>query len=181
MATKQVIIGLYSPAQQSGKSTVAGYLVREHGFEQRGFALALKRMVIDLMNSAGLTPEQIGHYMDLGKEDPIPQMGDKSFRNLCQTLGTDWGRSLVDQDLWARTLVINGSLPEFTVIDDLRFPNEFDAIKSKGGVVWKIVRPGTVPTSDHPSEGLLEDREFDAVLVNDGDFSDLAAKVEAAL
>lgn len=176
-----MMIGLYSPAQQSGKSTVANYLVREYGFETRGFALALKRMVIDLLNSAGLSPERIGFYMDLGKEDPIPEMGGCSFRYLCQTLGTEWGRTLIAKDLWTNIIVNNPNRPDLLVIDDVRFPNEFDAIKAQGGQVWKVVRPGVTPISDHPSEGLLEGFEFDAEIVNDGSYSDLEMKAEVAL
>jgi hypothetical protein len=175
-----MMIGLYSPAQQSGKSTVAGILGRNYGFETRGFALALKRMVIDLMTSAGLTPEQVGFYMDLGKEDPIPELGGKSFRYLTQTLGTDWGRTLVAKDLWRDIVVKAGNRPNLLVVDDVRFPNEFEAIREGGGQIWRIVRPGVVPTSDHPSEGLLENHEFDEVITNDGDIADLEAKVTAA-
>lgn len=176
-----MLIGLYSPAQQSGKSTVAGYLNREYGFETRGFALALKRMVIDLMNSAGLTPEQIGFYMDLGKEDPIPELGDKSFRYLTQTVGTEWGRTLIDKDLWVKLIVNNPKRPDLLVIDDVRFPNEYEAIRAQGGQVWKVYRPGVTPTTDHPSEGLLEGFEFDATIVNDGTLSDLEYRAEVAL
>lgn len=181
MATEQMIIGLYSPAQQSGKSTVAGYLTREYGFETRGFSLALKRMVIDLMNSAGITPEQIGFYMDRGKEDPIPELGDNSFRMLCQTIGTDWGRTLVDKDLWVKIVVSNPQRPDLLVIDDVRFPNEYEAIRAEGGQVWKVYRPGVVPISDHPSEGLLEGFEFDATIENGGTISDLERAAEVAL
>lgn len=176
-----MLIGLYSPAQQSGKSSVAGVLGNRFGFETRGFALALKRMVIDLMNSAGLTPEQIGYYMDVGKEDPIPELGDKSFRYLCQTQGTEWGRTLIDKDLWVKIVVNNPNRPNFLVIDDVRFPNEFEAIKQAGGQVWRVWRPGVEPTSDHPSEGLLEGFDFDEDLKNDGDLAHLEQLTIAAL
>lgn len=178
---EQMLIGLYSPAQQSGKSTVAGYLSREYGFETRGFALAIKRMVIDLMNSAGLTPEQIGFYMDLGKEDPIPELGYKSFRYLCQTQGTEWGRTLIDKDLWVKLVVNNPKRPDLLVIDDVRFPNEHEAIRRAGGQVWRVHRPGVLPTSDHPSEGLLEGFEFDATITNSGTIGDLERATEVAL
>ncbi len=175
------MIGLYSPAPQSGKSTVATALTTEHGFEQRGFATALKRMVIDLMYSAGIRPEAVGRYMDVDKEAPIPELGNKSFRYLTQTIGTDWGRYLVDKDLWIKVLLNSPVLPKLCVIDDLRFPNEYDAIRAAGGKCWRIYRPGQEATTDHPSEGLLEDREFDAQLTNGGTYEDLRAAVKGAL
>lgn len=34
------------------------------------------------------------------KEQPIPQLGGKSFRRLAQTLGTEWGRNCVGDSIW---------------------------------------------------------------------------------
>lgn len=176
-----MIIGLYSPAQQSGKSTVSQILQTRYGFENRGFATALKRMVADLFYSAGFTPDEIGRYMDTEKETPIPQFGGKSFRFMAQTLGTEWGRHLISRDLWVDLVLLAKNRPNLLVIDDVRFPNEFHAIKAEGGQVWRIFRPGQLPTSDHPSEGLLEGFEFDEKITNGGTFEELEAAVTAAL
>lgn len=178
---EQLIIGLYSPAQQSGKSTVSNILRLHYGFEHRGFAVALKQMVASLMLSAGLTDEEIVRYYNVRKEDPIPALGGRSFRYLAQTLGTEWGRDLIASDLWVNLVLKNPNLPPLVVIDDLRFPNEYDAIRAEGGQVWRIYRPGQEPTNGHPSEGLLEDREFDEKITNDGSIRDLEVKVKAAL
>lgn len=36
------------------------------------------------------------------KETPIPDLGNKSPRQMMQTLGTEWGRDLIDSDLWIK-------------------------------------------------------------------------------
>lgn len=138
-------------------------------------------MITDLFFSAGFTPQEIGRYMDPDKEVPVPIFGGRSFRHMAQTLGTDWGRNLIDKDLWVNLVIAAKNRPNLVVIDDVRFPNEFEAIKAEGGQVWRIYRPGQEPVNDHPSEGLLEGREFDEQIANDGSVGELEAKVIAAL
>lgn len=65
-------------------------------------------------------------------------------------------------------------------ITDMRFPNEYDAIKSKNGIVIRINRPG-VPVNDHPSETALDNFKFDYIINNDGTLEDFKIKVEDCL
>lgn len=177
MAAK--LIGLYSPVPQSGKSTVASYLASRHNFERHTFAGPLKRMAVELMNSSGLTSEQICYYMEQGKEDPLPPPIGVSFRHLCQTLGKDWGRNLISDDLWTGITMAGASATDGNVvIEDVRFPNEYKRIVEAGGEVWRISRPGALPPNDHPSEGLLEGYPFDVEISNDGTVEDLELKAK---
>ena len=55
-----------------------------------------------------------------------------------------------------------GSPNQVFCITDCRFPNEADAIRKMGGVVWRIERPGLPHTDTHISETALDDYpEFD--------------------
>lgn len=65
-------------------------------------------------------------------------------------------------------------------ITDMRFPNEYDAIKSKNGIAIRINRPG-VSVNDHPSETALDNFKFDYVINNDGTLEDFKIKVEECL
>jgi hypothetical protein len=65
-------------------------------------------------------------------------------------------------------------------ITDMRFPNEKEAVKEKGGITIKVVRPGTV-IGNHPSETALDDAEFDYEIINDGTIEDLIEKVKEIL
>jgi len=65
-------------------------------------------------------------------------------------------------------------------ITDMRFPNEYDAIKSRNGIVIRINRPG-VPVNNHPSETALDNFKFDYVINNDGTLEDFKIKVEDCL
>ena len=171
------IIGLYSPAPQSGKSIVARQLVLEHGYRLRPFAGPLRAMLTTMLQGLGLSDHQISHYLHQDKATPIPGLGI-SARRLMQTLGTDWGRQMVADDLWVNAWTASVFDQPLVVADDVRFPNEAHAIKLKGGEVWKIWRPGQRDSTGHVSEGLLNTWDsFDRLIVNDGDLAQLSKDV----
>ena len=64
------------------------------------------------------------------------------------------------------------------MVTDVRFRNEADAIRARGGVVVRINRPGIEAPNDHISEHDLDGYAFDYFVDNDGTIEDLA---EAAI
>jgi len=164
------LIGLYSSAPQSGKTTAAQYLRNEYNYFVRSFASPIKKMINELMLEAGFDcSDRIDHERDK-KEVPIPLLGNNSHRQLSQTLGFEWGRKRVDADLWVNVAFNDmnflNKIHSRYVFDDVRFPNEYHAIKSQGGVVWHIRRDSAQRPNDHPSEGLLDDFVFDRIIDN---------------
>ena len=77
---------------------------------------------------------------------------------------------------WAR--VVEQSPGANIVADDVRFENEAVAIRARGGVIVRVVRPGAWPG---PSAHASEKGGFraDLTLKNDGDVAALAAAVDA--
>jgi hypothetical protein len=179
-----MLIGLYSPAPQSGKSTVASLIGDEHQTILLPMAGPLKRFASSLLEQVGADP--IFHlYND--KTAPITQLpGHPTGRHLLQSLGTEWGRGLISPDLWVDLWVRSYERTprggQIVLVDDVRFRDEAQAIHAAGGVMWKITRSG-VDTSacDHSSEGALEDWEFDVVLINDSSVEGLALDVDLHL
>ncbi|MEN7527949.1 hypothetical protein [Cupriavidus sp. DL-D2] len=173
----RLVFALYSPAMQSGKTTVADY------FEARGaqpvkFAGPLKAMVATLLRECGEDEVTIKEavYGSL-KELPIRELGGKSSRYLQQTLGTEWGRNMVTPEIWLNAFEMKVSMYHrlglHVICDDLRFPNEDDMLRARDDTVRiKVVRPGNTYTGGHGSEGLLEDRDFDHVIYNTGGAED---------
>ena len=113
----------------------------------------------------------------------VPVFADIQFnslitvRDFLQKLGTDAIRDNLHENTW-----VNATLADYTtesnwIITDTRFPNEAEAIKKAGGIVVRINRPGVQPINPHPSETSLDDWNFDAVINNDGDVSDIVHKV----
>lgn len=128
-----------------------------------------------------------------------------------QRLGTEWGRACYE-DVWIDYAVrVAGEMRENpfakydsvkgltyrttaykaaagdVIIPDVRFRNEFEAIRKAGGRVLKITRPGAglegaagAHVSETESAG-WKDQEFDHVIRNDGTLGDLEASVHEFL
>jgi adenylate kinase family enzyme len=168
-----MIVGICGLAG-SGKSTAAGVLERSFDFNRLAFADPLKSM----LGAVGLTREQLYGSQ---KEVVMDDLG-VTPRLMMQTLGTDWGREQINPDIWvklwtrkARALVDAGAS---IVADDVRFPNEIEAIRALGGVIWRVERPGTAKMA-HASENA--DLPYDRLLVNDGTEADLSWLVAGML
>jgi hypothetical protein len=118
------------------------------------------------------------------KETPIAQVG-MSFRTFAETIGTKWGRAMISDTLWVDIARVKmAKLLEDgrrLVVDDMRFGNEFDLVKSLGGKCIKIVRPiwngGLALDAPLPSEGHLASYPFDFIAANDSDEESLKGKV----
>lgn len=97
-----LIIGLAAPAPQCGKSTVAAMLLdmADDGIELP-FAGPLKSMVRRFLDAACISDAQCDLYESRAKELVIPEIG-VSYRHLCQTLGTEWGRACISPDIWIK-------------------------------------------------------------------------------
>lgn len=147
------VLGLVGP-KGVGKSTVADYLEQEHGFLRISFAEPLRAMLL----AFGLSSDELGE----GKEKPLIRFFGPDTkitpRHLMQTLGTEWGRNLVDREIWTKHLrnqiekVAKGGSGFDIVIDDVRFPNEALVIEELGGKLVRIERTGFEFSAEHESE-----------------------------
>lgn len=173
------MIVAFSGYARSGKDTAAAFLQEEYGYTPIAFAdkvrqalLALNPIVgIDQSDYHSRVPEKM--YLDSVIEKhgwngyKSSEYGDE-IRRLLQRLGTEVGRNILGQDIWVDA-ALNGVGPEDNVcITDCRFPNEFDAIRSRNGKVIRITRPGVGPANNHPSETSLDQAPFDGYILNDG-------------
>lgn len=186
---KSRVIGLYAPAPQSGKSEASKIMEKKHGFEMLSFADPLKHMLGSLLMDMGFYTTDIRQmlYGNLKESDLVSRNLDLdpkiTPRYLAQTLGTEWGRHLIDSELWVKIAkkraetVINTSTLK-VVFDDVRFPNEYKAIKDMGGLMVKITRSGVVKEHNHVSDGALDDYEFDMYLENNGTLEEYQTAVD---
>jgi hypothetical protein len=171
-----MLIGIYSPAPQSGKSTVATRLIQRHNFVSLPMAGTLKGMVAVLLEDLGIDD----YYLHTGDKSRVIYNG-KTVRELLQTLGTEWGRNIVGRDLWAdvwRGKVKRLRYNHHIVCDDVRFENEAHMIMELGGIMLRVIRPDAATTIAHASEGGLDNFPFTATIRNEGTVEDLHAKVD---
>ena len=68
------------------------------------------------------------------------------------------------------------------IITDMRFPNELEAVKKRGGITIRVNRisdeAGQYEVKQHPSETALDNHKFDYVIDNSGSMSSLINKVK---
>ena len=174
---KHQFIGLCGLAG-SGKSTAADYLVRHHGFLRLSYASPIKRMVRAMLIEAGAPFLDAVEMVDGKlKELPTPFLAGRTPRHAMQTLGTEWGRDLIAQDIWRRILLnkVSQNASERIVVDDVRFPNEVEGLRAEGFHIIRVVRASAHATGGHSSEA--QDFEVDTVITNDGTVADLQASL----
>lgn len=133
-----------------------------------------------------------------------------SPRVVLQTLGTEFGRA-IDEQVWIRATtttaerVLSGDYrytretgctpitcsvepPRGVVISDCRFDNEVSGVRSVGGRVVRVKRPGmekgTIGIAGHASEAeqdTIPDSAFDYVLASPEGLENLYAELNAVL
>lgn len=156
MASAPKLIGLLG-RKGSGKDTAALTLL-EQGYQNVKFAGALKEMIRSLLAYQGLDGETIERMVegDL-KEVATDYLAGATPRFAMQTVGTEWGRDLIASDLWVRTAIKKAGVAK-TVITDVRFPNEMDAVVSAGGICFGITADWiSASEGEHESEALIDD------------------------
>lgn len=180
MSKIQRKISLSSPSMQMGKSTIANYLVEKYNFKRLILAKTLKDMGIVLLKSLNISEERTKYYTETAKEEIIPELG-VSWRWICQSLGTEWGRRLINPDIWLKTTEVQMLGGENFICDDTRFLNEANFYKELGFIMVKVVKPDVPIVRNHASEGELDDFEFDYTIVNNGTIEDLHNKIDKLL
>lgn len=120
-------------------------------------------------------------------------------RLLLQFIGTDCIRDKVHPNAWVNALFADykyeihrsevstraaGFIDQHVypnwIITDMRFPNELEAVKSRGGITIRVNRPGLIE-SNHLSETSLDSATFDFVISNDKDIEHLINEVRKIL
>lgn len=180
-----MIIGLSGYAR-SGKDESANALAGL-GFRRVAFADKLREFLLTLNPVViGGPVQSLRHVIDeYGWDGYKASPYGQDIRGLLQRLGTECGRELISDTIW-----INAALGEKSpgdgvnnldnvVVTDVRFPNEAQAIKNRGGYVLRINRPGVGAANAHSSETGLDDWSFDGIVNNAGSIADLHKEVQA--
>jgi hypothetical protein len=168
------IIGFHGEAG-SGKDASGAYLMA-HGWARLSFASPIYDM-LELIGFGRPTTQA-------EKDALIPEFG-VSWRHAAQTLGTEWGRQMINPDLWllvAGRMVRNSPPAARFVVTDVRFPNEAAMIRAAGGKVVHLKGRKADGTKPHASEEPLPILEGDIVVHNDTEGLDtLHEKLRLAL
>lgn len=172
------LVGLYGPSR-AGKDETAGFFVQDFGYEQRAQAAAIRTILLGLnpliSDDVGtvMTMQELFDHCD-GDWDRVKAVSRDSVDYMIR-LGQTC-RDVIGLDVWLNTAIPSVNSKAKIVISDVRQPNEYEAIKARGGQVWKITRPGV---EFRAMDGLLEGYEFDVTIDNRGTLADLRGQVAA--
>lgn len=133
----------------AGKDTVADYLIEAHGFQRVSFADPLKAACAKVYGELGVDPRHFfGSQLD--KAEPIDVLSGVTGRKILETVGTQGFRAAYE-DTWVDVALASSS--GRIVTTDCRFPNEFAAIRARGGIVCRVSILGeAAPETGHESD-----------------------------
>ena len=192
MSKNQLKIIGFAGRKRSGKTTLAKYLKNEENAIIITIADFLKYLCCELMNMSyeelnekkdngyvfDIVPDNrwfniIDKHTHIGIDNIKKELQDihiLSIRQLLQIIGTDVIRKYNEN--WHVEKMVEEiqsySGDKLIVIDDVRFPNEREAILRLSGEVFFIVRPNSLTISNHSSETALKwhNFSFDKIIIN---------------
>ena len=120
---------------------------------------------------------------------------NSTLREVLQIVGTELLREGFNKNVHVASTMANIKDKDNVIITDMRFPNEMEAVKKKGGITIRVNRPCDIcggsgyhkmscPVSksgEHYSEIALDSAEFDYVVDNNSDIQSLIEKVKIIL
>jgi hypothetical protein len=170
-----MLVGL-GCTQQVGKDTVAAHLCRSYGFTRVAFADPIRRLLEHM--DPPVSGERLSWWMGLEwpSGDPPWEAVKRrpEVRRMLIGLGVG-ARDVIGEDVWLDVgmrrvdeLMAAGG---HVVVTDVRFPNEVEAIRDRGGVLVKLTRPGSPPAD--PRSEQLGDNVWDLEVSNAGTVDEL--------
>jgi len=138
--------------------------------------------------------ETAQHFLKLAGLEHHPNVSNDvmvrhmTVREMLQKLGTEAMRNGLHNNVWVNALFADYRAPKMSedfpskwLITDVRFENEAEAIKERGGILVRIKRSSSESSGSHPSETALDHYKFDYTIDNNGSMVDLVAAVRSFL
>lgn len=182
---------------RSGKDTAGGRLCEAHGYTRLAFADPLKDAALALdpwipyerAVDLGISAARLSAVVDSVGWDRAKSEYPE-VRRILQHMGQ--GVRALEPNFWVNQLTkrwwdLGPDTP--TVVTDVRYRNEADALKAHGFKLVRITRPSSWEdvkaaalndgVRSHPSETELSDYAVDAMIYNGGSLAELYQRVDA--
>jgi len=177
-----MIIGLSGYAQ-TGKDTIADYLIEKYGFTRIAFADPIREALynldpkIRLADAAGVS---IRHAVDTMGWEAVKRLSPDA-RELLQRLGTEVGREMFGENFWVDRAMGKARNHDKVVFTDVRYPNELEAILRASGAVWRVIKNDVKAINRHQSETALDHYQFSYVILNNKTKKDLYESIDSLM
>ncbi|MGW3229406.1 deoxynucleotide monophosphate kinase family protein [Kitasatospora sp. NPDC001095] len=170
---------------QSGKDTIGARLGTQYSFVRVAFADPLRSVALDLDPIVGAESTLYGH-LPIRLSDLVGRHGWETaktrfpeVRRTLQRLGE--AVRTHDPDYWVRLALERVDVADQwnvpVVVTDVRHVNELDALRARGALVVRVVRPGVGRLAgaegEHVTETELDQVEADVTITNVGTVEDL--------
>ena len=143
----------------------SGWEVKKYAYKLKYIASILTGIAVDDLEKAEVKSQSLGEMWD-----------DMTVRKFLQLLGTDAIRNNLHYNTWINALFTDYTDNSKWLITDVRFPNEYSAIKYYSGVLIRI-QSDYIHSSDgnhvlrnhegqHESEIALDDFDFEHVILH---------------
>jgi hypothetical protein len=149
MLAKAPLVGVMGYAQ-AGKDTFGTAL----GYDRIAFADQLKALALACHPEIRFWVEEKGWEW--------AKLNHPGCREFLQDLGVG-AREIIGPNVWVDAAFLGWNPTRPTVITDVRFPNEVQAIRDRGGLIVKIVREGHKPPNNHVSETYVDEVDPDYI------------------
>lgn len=190
IAHPPVLIGLYSPAQGMGKSTVAQLLLQRLPKGKTfltSFANPIKQAGAAFLEALGYEDHAATSAIYDRKDDPLPEWEEFCGRDVLEMIG-EGARAKFGGDVWVNALFEQADYwrgkKRNVIIDDVRRPNEAVAVLLRGGHLICIegpVRYGKHAMTSRTTEGQLDGYRFATTIHNTAGLPALEESTRAAL
>lgn len=163
--TAMRLIGIAGPAR-AGKDTLASYMLDnlDGVWLRSSFADPIKEML-----------RAIGVDCSDDKKAVVSDDYGVTPRHMMQTLGTEWGRHMIDGDIWVKAFArLNAG--KCVIVPDVRFENEVELVREHGVLIHLVGRGGI--EGNHVSENPIDFKEGDIVIDNSRDLAWLHGQVD---
>lgn len=184
--------------KRHGKDTLASRLTSTHGFTRFAFADPMRDALYRLNPLVRAEHDETGPLFEAGcyVNPGVPYRlsflvdyagwdaakATREVRRLLQEYGTGL-RDTTHPDVWvdARFATVD-PFPGPVVITDVRFPNEVESVRSRGGLLLWVDNPRVPDSGDtHASETSVGPKDADKIITNSSTLDHLYRQADAAI
>lgn len=160
----------------TGKSTACKYLEEKYGFTRVNFKDSL---IAELKQYYSLVLDELAIVYGM-PVDELFIVKPPAVRKLMQSHGQM--RREENPDYWVSDWVVQTYANNLIVTDDVRFLNEAEKVRQRGGIIIRLERTDMEHTDTHISETEMDNIVPDfTVVCNGGDHDHLYKKLDAIM